>query len=509
MVASYQQYIAIAIAFSSLTGCGVLPKPFNEAQQQLQTQTDALALKTLSVPVSARLTSSEAVAHSLKYNLDYRVQQLEEIVANTDRSLTSLNMLPNLISTLGYVDRSNINAVLSPITGQVSTAEDKIRRLGDLKFSWNIIDFGVSYFESKQKADLVLVAVQKKRKVMQRLAKDTRKAFWRSYAVARYKAIAYHYERELKTSLSHAQIAQKEHLMASLDSLRYQRDLWLLSNQILSVSFELARFKPELFSLMSAPLNSSPTLIMSRDDQVDPTSILPKRLEQLEQLALYFRPELQEERYRRRIALNEVNKARVRLLPGFEFNYGGSYDSNSYLVNNSWSQLSLSLTWNLIKIYANLKNIQFAKQQGWLADARRIALAMAVVTQVDIAKLGYDFAKENLQTLEGVLQSERFIYTTLKNEKQAFDNQFNLTRARGALILAQLRRDMAYADYQSAKADLLDSIGLDPILSEEELRLPVKELAKHIAYTGAHLQQQKKLINKVLAELNSPLVTKG
>lgn len=256
-------------------------------------------------------------------------------------------------------------------------------------------------------------------------------------------------------------------------------------------------------------MQSKVILTISAEDKVDPTTILPRRLDELETLALYFRPELQEERYRKRISLNEVNKARMRLLPGFEMNYGGFYDSNSFLVNNTWTQMSLSLTWNLIKVVANYKNLQFSKQQTWLADARRVALAMAVVTQVDIAKMTYDYAKENLAATDGVLSSEKFIFTTTKQEKQSFENQFNLAKAHGAYILAQLRRDLAYADYQSAKADLLDSIGLDPLLNEQQLSLPIERLSEEVAYSRKRLNQQKHLIDETLLKMRQLNPSKG
>lgn len=499
-------YLALLIELF-FSACSVRPKPFSMPETLFQSQQDIHTLEGVRVSLPQKISVNHAIARALKYNLDYRVQVVEQAIAETDRSLTSMNMLPNLVATAGYVDRSNINAVLSPVTGQVSTAEDRVRQLADLKFSWNLLDFGVSYFESKQKADQVLVAAEKKRKTMQRLARDTRKAFWRAYAVAHYHQLAKNYHNELKSTLKKAQQAQEKKLMPPLDAARYQRDMWLLYNQITSIQLELSRFFPELMSLMSAPSHSRVQLISSREDKYDLSKILPENINDLEELALFYRPEIAQERYNKRIALNEVYKARVRLVPGLEINDGASYDSNSYLVNKTWNQLSLSLTWNIIKIIANLKNLQLAKQQGFLVEVRRIALAMAIVSQVDIAKITYNYAKENLLSADGVLNSERFVYKILINQNNSFESQFSIARAHGAYMLAQLRRDLAYADYQAAVGDLLDSIGIDPLLAPELIALPLPELTKHLIYTQHNQLAMKQNILNTLKELRTPMVS--
>ena len=51
-----------------------------------------------------------------------------------------------------------------------------------LSFSWNILDFGVSYFVARQSADRVMIALERRRKVEQNLVRDVRSAYWRSAA---------------------------------------------------------------------------------------------------------------------------------------------------------------------------------------------------------------------------------------------------------------------------------------------------------------------------------------
>ena len=486
-----------------LTGCNLLPTAFTPQERLDNLASDINTLNAVRPPLQGELSLNHAIARALKYNLDYRIKLAEQAIAQTDMSVSNLNMLPNLVAHAGYVDRSNINAVLSPITNQVSTAEDRVRRLADLSFSWNVLDFGVSYFESKQKADQVMIAEQQKRKMIQRLSKDTRKAFWRAIAAARYAELSRGFDTELKNAIKNSEKAEHDKLMTPIDASRYRRDLWLVYNQILQLHFELARFKPELMALISAPSRSLLKLKVTRFERIDFENNLPTQLDKLEQLALYYRPELQEENYRKRIGLNEVNKARLRMLPGFEINYGGYYDSNSYLVNNQWNQLSLSLSWNIIKIMSNAKSYRLAQQQTLLADIRRVALSMAIVTQVDIAKLSYVYSKDNAFTNSKMLENERNVYQNLLKQKGKLASQFSITKARAAFILAQLRYDLAYADFQTASAELADSLGLNPVYKATCMDLTVEELTKVIDKVSVEPIYKQKHVEEVLAKMPS------
>ena len=60
-----------------------------------------------------------------------------------------------------------------------SFSTEKQQGLGGLRFSWNILDFGVSYSQAQQRADEVLVAAELRRKAEQNLALDIQTAWWR------------------------------------------------------------------------------------------------------------------------------------------------------------------------------------------------------------------------------------------------------------------------------------------------------------------------------------------
>ena len=107
------------------------------------------------------------------------------------------DMLPNLVVGAGYTDRSNYAGGDSqPLYGprgsrpsdamarteNFSTTSEMTRRLSSVEFSWNVLDFGVSYFRAKQRADEFLIAQERKRRVIQTMVHDVRFAFQRALA---------------------------------------------------------------------------------------------------------------------------------------------------------------------------------------------------------------------------------------------------------------------------------------------------------------------------------------
>ena len=105
----------------------------------------------------------------------------------------------------------------------------------------------------------------------------------------------------------------------------------------------------------------------------------------MESLALTARPELREEDYRKRITAQEARKALLRMLPGIELNAGANYDSNKYLDNQSWADAGLQVSWNLFSVFSGPAARRYAEGQMDLGDLRRLALSVAVITQVQTA----------------------------------------------------------------------------------------------------------------------------
>ena len=175
---------AIALLFA---GCAVHTTPLTAEEQAAQVKSDREAMFAGQDPVTKPITMSEAMARAIKYNLDNRLKLMEEAVAQRQLDLANYDLLPRLTVAAGYTDRNNVlgsssEDVFTNTQSLVpSTSSDKALRNADLGFSWNVLDFGVSYYQAQQQADRALIMKERRRKVVHSLMQQVRQAYWLAY----------------------------------------------------------------------------------------------------------------------------------------------------------------------------------------------------------------------------------------------------------------------------------------------------------------------------------------
>src|SRR5690606_2888209 len=254
-------------------------------------------------------------------------------------------------------------------------------------------------------------------------------------------------------------------------ALAYQRAL-LDATTLLPLRRQAPEFaKTELASLMHLPHFGDFTLAGEPEPDLPP---VPAELEKLEDLALVQRPELREEDYRRRITTNDTRRALVQTLPGISFDTGWQYDSNKYLLNNSWVETGLRVSANLFRL-ASIPSIREAGEaQEQLDDTRRLAQAMAVATQVRLAAMRYRIARDDLeQAAESARVDLRLADYTRAAATSRVDSELELLRTEARSLLSEYERHIAFANVQSAWGRLYNSVGYDLAPTEGDASLAV------------------------------------
>ena len=74
-----------------------------------------------------------------------------------------------------------------------------------------------------------------------------------------------------------------------------------------------------------------------------------------------------------------------------------NYDSNRFLVNNTWASTGLGVAFNLVKAFSLPAVQRSAEAQKKLDDARRLAMAMAIMTQTRIAAVRYGLVMQECE----------------------------------------------------------------------------------------------------------------
>jgi outer membrane protein TolC len=457
----------VALGTVIIGGCAIHPRPLTLDQREATLVTDSQAMLAGQEPVSAPITLDEAMARALKYNLDHRVKMMEEALARRQLDLASFDLLPQLTAAAGYTSRDNVLASSSQdiVTGQESlvpsTSSEQTARRADLGLSWNVLDFGVSYYGARQQADRVLAAEQRRRKVVQLLMQQTRVAYWQAVGAQQLQARIEPLLDQARQALGDSQAIEGQGLQDPLQSLGYQRELLSLVLQLESIRDELAQAKPKLASIMNLEPGKAYQLAVPAGFAEPAIAIAPG---DMERTALLHRPELIEAGYNERIGLDETHKAMAKLLPGIELSVGAHYDSNDFLVNDTWRDAGLRISWNLLNLF-NAKHIKAAAQAQYdLAREQRLALNMAVLTQVHVAWIDYASRKQQFEWTRQLNDVEQRILEHTRNATEAqAQGKLAEIRAATSALMASLKLYQSYAAYQGAYGQMIATLGLDPV----------------------------------------------
>ncbi len=452
--------IAAALAMTAaMAGCAVTPTPLSNQQIADRVAGDKSVMYANQEPIRGPISLSEASARAIKYNLDYRLKIMEEALARGQLDVTTWDMFPRLLLNAGYVNRSNELAYITAGGIPSTTTLDRSRRLASAEFSWNILDFGASYYRARMAADQTLVAEERKRKAIQNIMQDVRTAYWRALGAQRLMAQMDGLMGKSKIALARARQIEQQGLLPQAQALAYQRAL-LDSTVLLQVrrqDLELA--KTELAALMNLEPGASFMLVDTAEPILPPT---PNNVDQLEELALNQRPELREEDYKKRISVNDAKRALMSTLPGLTLDFSKQYDSNKFLLNNSWVESGLRLSMNLFRL-ASIPTLNRQRDaQLSVDDTRRMAQAMAALTQVRVATQRYGLAKEELeQVADSANVDQRLANYAKAAASSRVDSELEVIRTEARALLSSYQRHVAYANAQAAYGRVFNSIGLD------------------------------------------------
>ncbi|WP_050467671.1 TolC family protein [Herbaspirillum chlorophenolicum] len=480
------------VAALLLAGCGsVGVQPYSEAELATRTAADRAAAQQDVPPITAPLTLEEAIARALKYNLDRRVKMMEEALALNQLDTATWDMLPRFMAQAGYSRRNKdlITNSVDSVTGQPSLAHpyvssDRAHTTYDLGLTWNLLDFGLSYIAAKQQADRVLIAAERRRKAMHLLVQDVVSAFWRTASAQKLNEQVTLAIINAESALEDARRAESERVRSPIDALRYQRQLLENLRLLENIDQELSVGRLELAQLMNAPLDMHFRVVEPDDRLATPLLGMPMR--QMEELAMTHNADIREQQYSSRIAVEETKRTMLKLFPNLSFNAGIRHDSDRYMINNTWNETGMQLSYNIFNLLAAPSQKRFAEAGVKLADQRRIATQMTVLAQVYLSRLQYEAAyRQYLRSDEIWHADEKIAEHSRNREMMQTQSRLEQVSNNAAAIVSLLRRYQSMAQVQNMRGKLQATLGMEPdIGSVNELSL--EQLTKQV---GDAMQQ--------------------
>lgn len=476
--------VAAIAAAVFLAGCGaVKPRPLTHDEVTARVKNDQQAMYKDQEPVNGPITLSDAMARALKYNLDYRLKLMETALSRGLLDVSELDMLPKLMTDAGYRWRSNDSGGTSIgiqdriVSLRPSTSEERVHYLADATLSWDVLDFGLSYYRAKQQADDVNVTDERRRKVLQNIVQDVRDAYWRALGAQRLLGESETLAENIQAALEKSREAERAGVLPPVEGLEYQRALLDAMALVNQKRQEMEFARRELAALM----NLAPGTTFELADSAEaPLSQVPGNLDQLEQLALEQRPELREEDYKTRIDAIETKKQIAALFPNLNLFGGVGHDSNKYLYNESWAQGGVSMSMNLFRL-AGIPAIRRTNEARMKVDeARRMALGMAVLTQVRVSVERYKLAVYDHRLAEQSAQVDQRLASVAKaGSGNQLTSELETLRTQARSMVSRFQEASSYASAQSAYGRVLNSVGID-LMPEQVAGSDVATLSKAI-----------------------------
>ena len=484
-------YKALPLIFAATftSACSITPEPFTLEQMSQIKTTRLSSISIDQEPVTRTISLHEAMARAIKYNLDYKVELFEEALRKSEAKLSELNMLPRLVASAGLNSRDNYTGSRSSplLTGNSigalsespSTSAEKNIIDADLRLSWDILDFGLSYVRAQQSADQYLISNERKRKVINRIIANVRTAYWRAVSAERLVSRLQEFQGDITQALQASEEAFKERKTAPLRGLHYQRELLEIQQQIQSMQAEMNLAKMQLAALMN--IDPSVEYSLELNTRIDNLPTLTLNAEKLVDGALINRPELRELAYEQRVNKKQAEVALLEVLPGLSFFGSFNHNDNKFLYNNNWANWGAQTSWNIVEAFKYPHKKRVVKVNGELLDHKALALTMAVITQVHVSATQFEVAKRKLYTVQKFnTVNQNIREQVLAGYKSKKVSHQTYVRENMNSIVAEAKHDMAYAELQNRYADIFSAIGYQVYGDANTSEMTVVELSDHL-----------------------------
>ena len=454
-----------------------------------------------------------AIALAIENNKDLKVKLLETSLANRKIEDVEFEMLPTMAANAGYTgsDRykttSSATVPSDDLAGSIgssySTSRDRDVNEQDIGFSWNALDFGLSYIRAGQSSDKFLISKELEKKAANNITKDVIRAYWNALSaeklIKKYDPLLI----KVNNALNDSQKIEELLLQKPMDALLYQKELLDIQRALQSQKQSFINAKIELGALMGLLPNEKFVLVQT--DQ--PLNELDMKLKHMEKHALVNRPELIENHYEERISIAETKAGMRSLLPGLNFNAAWTSSSNDYLMNKTNFEFGSSIGANLLNVFRAPKLKDVNEMNTEIIKEQRLALSMAVLSQVHISNIEYQMALEEYETADRYYDVSRKITEQVRNaQKIARFGELELIREEASLLVAELRRDIAFSKVQFSVAQVYTSVGVD-VTTRESLQIGTKEFAEIIKKNFKDTGKNFKAIVKKPINKQKPVVT--
>ncbi|MBQ9338434.1 MAG: TolC family protein [Lentisphaeria bacterium] len=413
------------------------------------------------------LTLQKCIDIALKNSLQSRISELEIEVQQEMETSEALGMLPQFNINNNFTARSNTPASSSKKisangrTYGASYSEDKVINYLNIDLLFSLLDFGLTYFNTRQQADRVVLYRQRSERVAQNIIFDVVKAYFKVVAAQRAQNMTAALIEECRSHNDTIAKLTKENKISPARAFSETRRFMDMEKRLTAYQRNYESACIELRTVMGYYPSPMITVDESVLDSVPENDFLPG-IDLMEQIAVMKRPELFETDIQKHINILECRKTLVLMFPNVKIYADWSNSNNSFLYNKSWWELGLRAAYNLLKLPQNIARYRAYDAQVDAEEYRAYAQAVAVMAEVRIAH-------GNMIAAKNRYAKDSRIYNDYKDE---LDSILKTRAAAGSVgeiavdyvrletLEAQINRMISLGEYSVAYYRLLNIMGL-------------------------------------------------
>lgn len=458
-----------AISAAALSGCATSAVKYNA--NTVGEVTDATVRpQAVAMDVSAPLNIDTVRERTLAHNTEYARAQTKLVETVRKAGVRGKDLLPQAYASANGSWRNNTSASVGVKVDDTSgtmpedffTAQDRAVAMSNFTTSWDLLEIGLSGYKAKRRTINAYAEGEQNQYLCNKLMVDVENAYWRAVAFEQAEKKSAWLQSRVTYALNLSQQRADQNPETKLAELMFQRELIDINRWYQSMYRSLLSAKPELARLMNLPAGTEFDLQSTRLPS-DLGELGKKDALTLITAAYKNRPEIRQALYRADLTELKNKEDLWRHLPAMRLFLGGSSDSNSFVLNQSFASAGLSLSWDLLR----MGQIGQTQRNGKLALAddkqQTEILAGAIMAQVMIAreqmhKLDYDLALAwKALSVQGQITDDFIAGVAAGQKPETYLVKEELMRE-----LSFIREQMARAELHTAKARLQQSVGIVP-----------------------------------------------
>lgn len=329
-----------------------------------------------------------AVEMALHYNLDSNIKEMEQAIKAEEATGAKLSLLPSMTLDFKRSRRSNERAAKSTSfktkreSVEPSLSSSRINKTYNGTMAWNLLDFGLSFVRARQAEHQMLDSHMQYLRARQRLCLEVSEKYWR--LVIASQAIKNAEDLIEKIKLRRKQI--ERHVatgnLNEMPGLEKQKSLAQTQIQLGQYKRDYAKAYIEFGKQIGMVPGASYSIVLPNVNEV--LGAFDYNIKDLEVEALQNRPELIGLCHKEQVQLDEVRATILKMFPNVNLFAAREHDANPFLTHGTWHTLGLSATMNLLSLPQRWKKKRAEHQRVEVIRYKRMAMAVAIVTQVHL-----------------------------------------------------------------------------------------------------------------------------